>query len=187
MTQLLPADIFFTKGDGWISRRIRKRSRSRNEPPSEVNHCGVVLTEGTFETAEVIEAAGWKVRATHLSDHYSPDQVTICRPHGISDEQVAAVLATARAYEGRRYGFTKIPLHLADAIFFRNHYVLRRLSFLPFVICSELVTLCFDAIDWTFGVKPKEAQPDDIWDYCLAHPEKYERVEVIASPVDHTE
>jgi hypothetical protein len=176
MTQLLPADIFFTRGTGWVSRRIRKRSRSRNEAPSEVNHCGVVLTEGTFESAEVIEAAGWKVRVAHLSDHYSPDQVTIMRPHGISGEQVASVLAAARAYEGRRYGFTKIPLHLADAIFFRHHYVLRRLAFLPWVICSELVTLIFDIIGWCFGVRPKEAQPDDIWDYCVSHPEKYRKV-----------
>jgi hypothetical protein len=40
-------------------------------------------------------------------------------------------------------------------------------------ICSWLVAYAYDAIGWDFGVPPWVAQPDCIWDYCMAHPERW--------------
>ena len=53
---LQPADIFFTRGTGLLSRLIRFFSRGIGEARTKVNHVGVVVEAGPIEKAVVIEA-----------------------------------------------------------------------------------------------------------------------------------
>jgi hypothetical protein len=175
---LLPADVFLTRGHGFISKAIRFFTRKIGESRTKVNHVGVVVEEGTIQTAVVVEALS-KVKRHRLWKRYGPpckDQVAVYRAKNLSEEDVKKIVAAANKYKGRKYGYLKIGAHLADWMLL-GAYVFRRLAFVKrYPICSWLVAHCFAKADKHFGCDVGAASPDDIWDFVLGHPDIYEPV-----------
>ena len=171
-----PADIFLTKGRGFISRGIRWFSQSIGEQRTQVNHVGIVVTPGTIHTAEVVEALSY-VQKHPLWQAYGPprnDDVSIYRPLNLDAAEKEQIIRVAKAQVGRSYGYMKIITHFLDWLLLGS-YVFRRLTQDPhYPICSWLVAHAYAAAGKHFGVAPGAAQPDDIWDFVTGHPQTYQ-------------
>jgi hypothetical protein len=175
---LKPADIFLTKGPGLLSRLIRLFSRSIGESRTRVNHAGLVVKEGTLQTAEIVEAVA-VARQCRLWEHYGPpakDSVAIYRPKNLTPGQINVITATAERQVGKKYGIAKIVAHILDWMLL-GAYVFRRLANNgDYPICSWLVAHAFAEAGKNFNVEPGAAEPDDIWDFVTRHKDKYERI-----------
>jgi len=174
---LEPCDIFFTHSDSILGKGIRFCTRSIGEEKTKVNHVGAIVTEETIDKAQAIEALT-KVRRHTLMSQYGggSDKVAIYRPLNITPEQALTITAKLNEYEGRTYGYAKIVTHWLDWCL-NGAYVFRRLTGSDrYPICSWVVAQAFSHAGLDFGVKPGAATPDDIWDYCVKHKDKYELV-----------
>ncbi len=176
--ELKPADVFLTKGKGSVSRAIRFFTRGIGESRTQVNHVGVVVESGNLKTAVVVEALT-RVKRHRLWNKYGPpkkDSVAIYRSKNLSQDEIEAIVAAAKSYVGRRYGYFKIFVHLVDWILL-GAYVFRRLARMDrYPICSWLVAHAFGKAGKHFGVEPGAAAPDDIWDFIQGHPQIYEEI-----------
>lgn len=173
--ELRAADIVATRSKRWLGRAIRFFTRRIGESKSQVNHVGLIVQGGPIDEAIITESLSKTVRRK-LIDGYSgrgaPD-VAVFRPIDIIPEEVATVVAKMGDYEGRTYGYFKILTCLLDWCLFEK-YVFRRLSRTDkYPMCSWALAHAEAKIKRFFGVHPGAATPDDIWDYCVAHPEKY--------------
>ncbi len=173
-----PGDVFLTRGTSFVSRAIRFFTRTIGERRTQVNHVGVVVEEGRLRDCEVVEALS-RVRRHRLWDRYGPprnDLVAVFRPVNLGRNEIAVVVAEAQEQVGKKYGRFKIVAHLLDW-FLLGAYVFRRLARNGnYPICSWLVAHAFAKAGKNFGVAPGAANPDDIWDFVQANPDKYERI-----------
>lgn len=173
--RLNQADLLFCRGSGALSRAILASTRSRGEGQSEASHVAVVVDPGNLFDAEIVEAAGVRVRKTTVGEAYADGLVglTVARPCFLSDEGREKVAAKARRLQGRPYGFGKLPLHALDTFL---GWVARRPAPIVFrklgvwsgrPICSVLAADAFHSVGHSFGGVPWQyAQPDDILDAC---------------------
>jgi hypothetical protein len=173
--ELRPCDIIATKSYGWLGRAIRFFTRRIGESRSNVNHVGIITHGGSLEGAIVVEALS---RVIHhpLWEGYgyakAPD-IAIFRPLNLTEDEREVIRVAAEQYVGRKYGFLKIATHLADWVL-QGAYIFRRLSSSDnYPICSWVVAQAYAHAGKDFGVQAGAASPDDIWDFCLSHPEKY--------------
>jgi len=180
---LEPADIFFTRGKGFISKAIRFFTRSFGEKRTMVNHVGLVVEGGPIAEAVVVEALT-KVKRHRLFYQYrggsGKTEVAVYRPTNLSADEIALIVDKAASYEGRKYGFLKIATHLADWVLL-GAYVFRRLTQDDnYPICSWLVAHAYGAAGKHFGVDAGAASPDDIWDFVRKNPDKYVEVRALS-------
>lgn len=172
-----PGDIFVTRGDSFISKAIRFFSRSGGESRTMVNHTGLIVTEGTSASAEIVEALT-KVKRRKFSAYQrsTSTQVAVFRPINVTDDQIVTIVDRAVGYVGDGYGYLKIVAHLIDWCL-GGRYVARRVVAMDnYPICSWVVAQAYADAGLNFGVPAGAASPDDIWDFCLANPDKYEVV-----------
>lgn len=170
---LKPADIVFTRSTHKLGGIIRRLTRSRGESKTETNHVGIVVLEGTEQTATIVEAL-WSVKRHTLGASYggSRDEVAVYRPINLTARDRRTIVATAEKYVGKPYGPLKLVLHALDAPFGTNLF--RRLAVLDgFPICSYVVAAAYAKAGYHFGVSTKAAQPDDIWDFCDRRDDRY--------------
>lgn len=178
-----PGDIFMTRGESFISKCIRFFTRSFGEKRSKVNHVGIVVQEGVIRQCIIIEARS-RTRKIKLISAYGPpnrDKVAIYRPLNLSPDQLNIIVAEAEEQVGKVYGFLKIATHLLDWCL-QGAYVFRRLTNSGnYPICSWLVAHAFAKAGKNFGVAPGAANPDDIWDFVVENPDKYQCVRPLES------
>ena len=175
--RLEAGDIFVTKGDSFVSRAIRFFSRTGGESRTQVNHTGVVTVAGNQSTATIVEALT-TVRKRSMSAYSKSltTEVAVFRPKNISEKDLAKIVASVNSYVGRKYGYLKIAAHFGDWCLGGRYFFRRFVSSDRYPICSWVVAQAYSDAGFTFGVEPGAADPDDIWDYCTAHPDKYEVV-----------
>ncbi len=175
---LKPADIFLTRGSGFLSRAIRFFTQTIGESRTKVNHVGLVVKSGSLKNAVVVEALS-TVKHHRLWEQYGPpstDLVTVFRAKNLSDQETKEIVAKAETYVGRKYGYFKLLAHLADWVLL-GAYVFRRMAQMDnYPICSWLVAHSFAHVGKYFGVEPGAASPDDIWDFVTSHAKIYEQV-----------
>jgi hypothetical protein len=180
--ELKPADVVLTRGTSRLDRLIRFFTRKIGESRTKVNHAALVVEGGGIQEAIIIEALS-RVRKHRLYGQYGGKgngEVAIYRPVDMPEEGVAEIVRAADRYLNMKYGYFKILLHLLDW-FLLGAYVFRRLGKMdPYPICSWLVVYAYNKAGWNFGVPVEEADPDDIWDYVNAHPEKFQCVYPLA-------
>ena len=174
-TILKPGDIFLTRGTGILGCLIRFFTRSIGEKRTEVNHVGIVIGEGDLKNAVVVEAL-IKVKKHKLWSEYGPpkkDKVAIFRPNNLTDAEIKKIVKRANEQVGKKYGFFKLFAHLLDWMFFGVYFFRRLVNEEKYPICSWLVADAYAAAGKNFGVKPGQAQPDDIWDYVIKKGRKH--------------
>ncbi len=176
---LRKGDIFVTRGDSVFGFGIRWFTRTDGEADTEVNHVGIVVGDGTQWTALVVEALH-TVKLHRLADQYQGKWtgVRVYRPLFLERNVLDLLAKNATSRVGQRYGYTKIAAHAIDRWLFGGRYVVRKLFFLDQVpICSYLVADVYGEVcGYRFGVDVREAQPDDLDDWCKARPEEWEEV-----------
>lgn len=177
-TELIPCDIGFTRSKHPISGIIRLATQSPGEEKTVASHVFMVTRPGIGYKATVMEAIFPKTTERTLEQGYYDSDADLCifRPINLSRLQKHNILAESYLYENRPYGYVKLVLHLFDRII-GNKYLFRRLAvseWLP--ICSYNVDAWYRAAGLDFGIPTKAITPDDIWDFCVANPDKYEFV-----------
>lgn len=172
-TNLKPGDIFLTRGDGLISKLIRFFSRTGGESRTRVNHVGIVVDD----KLTVVEALT-KVKRHTLFDEYGKTntQIAVYRPLNLTPEELEKIVAKAESYVGATYGYSKIVAHLGDWFLGGRYFFRRFASMDKYPICSWLVAAAYAAADKDFGCPVGLAEPDDIWDFVNANPDKYKEV-----------
>lgn len=174
MTWFEPGDIFLVSGSGFFSKAIRFFTRGRGEPRTEITHVGLISSYGTVHGATAIEALR-TVRKAPFSAHLG-ETLTVFRPTNLADHEMLAITSRAERYVGRKYGYGKIVAHALDGLL-GGAYVFRRLTNSDaYPICSWLVAHAYLAAGKDFGVKAGAATPDDIADFVVRNPDKYEQV-----------
>lgn len=175
---LRPGDLFLTRGKSLVSRAIRFFTRTMGERRTLVNHVGIVVEGGSLRDAVVVEALT-TVKRHRLWDRYGPpgeDSVAVYRATNLTPEEIDVIVSEANSQVGKRYGYFKILAHLADWLLL-GAYVFRRIARSEnYPICSWLVAHAFSRAGKHFGVQPRAANPDDIWDFVLSHPRIYELI-----------
>ncbi len=177
MTLLKPGDIILTRGAGLISKGIRFFTRRIGEPRTKVNHVGLIVEAGPTNQAVVVEALS-RVKRHTLAKQYGGGkaQVAVYRPLNLSVEQLGTITQVAESHVGKKYGYVKIALHMADWVLLGAH-VFRRLGRMgKYPICSWLVADSYKAAGLDFGVARNAASPDDIHDFVTSNPDKYEKI-----------
>ena len=175
---LEPGDIILTQGNSWLSRMIRRFERAPGEGPALVNHAGICVCSPDI----IVEALEHVERHSYITKYVgSGHKMMVFRPRDLNPVDQRILIHAAEHYIGDSYGWWKLLGHLGDAWLSskvgREIYLLRRLFFLDrYPICSYLVAQAESRIGRDFGVPANEADPDDIYDYCVGHPEKYELV-----------
>ena len=181
---LKPGDVVLTRGRSLISRLIRLCTRRLGETRTRVNHVGIVVQRGGLLEVEMIEALE-RVRRHPLAKRYagSGDEVAVYRCRPLTELQRLKIADCALDFEGRKYGYLKIALHLGDWIL-QGAYVFRRLGRMKrYPICSWLVAHAYARgyrPGRSFGVKPGAASPDDIWDHVTGRPDEWEQIRALA-------
>ena len=177
--RLEPADVFLTRGHGFISCAIRFFTRGIGEKRTKVNHVGIVVEAGTPETAVVIEALS-RVNRHRLWNRYGPpskDFVAIHRATNLSPEEKAVIVAAAEKYRGQEYGKLMIVAHLLDWMLLGAYFFRRLVPGDKYPICSWVVAESFGKAGKHFGVEAGEASPDDIHDFITEkRPDLYETI-----------
>lgn len=164
---LIPGDVFFTQGTSWFSRAIRFFTRLPGEPPTLVNHVGVIVSSG-YAPWEV-EALS-RVRRRQLRVAYGGKRMNVAIYRmDMSRTSQEKIMRKADSYVGRKYGYGKIVAHFLDWCI-GGQYFFRRLAQMDnYPICSWVVAYAYQEAGFSFGLDPSSASPDDIWDYVTNH------------------
>jgi hypothetical protein len=178
---LQPGDVVLVRSGGIVGWAIRVFTRRIGESRTKASHTGVIVEGGGLDQAIIVEALA-TVKRHRLWERYSgrSREVAVFRPLNLSQAEIAAVVAKAETYVGRRYGYLKLVAHCLDWVL-QGAYVFRRLANQDgYPICSWVVAHAFAAAGRHFGVEPGAATPDDIWDFVTAHPDVYREVVALA-------
>jgi len=173
-TMFYPYDIVFTSSDSLLAKAIRWATREEGEGPTKVNHVGVISNiKGDSPT--IIEALR-KVRM-HSMERYVKNghKVAVFRPRNLSPLQRLLIRKSLARQVGKGYGYGKLVAH-GIARLTRWEWVRRLGRIDQEDVCSSLVARAFARAGLSFGVEGREATPDDIWDFCLQHPEHYKAI-----------
>jgi len=184
-----PGDLIFVKSKTYLGWVIRWFERSRGESPSWTNH-----TAGIGSVNNVIEAQ-MKVISTPFDEWHQNKEFQLWRTVDLAFSRIGCCDNKGRAYAsvssrvveyaeaqiGRKYGVMKIIPHAFDGLLSKitggSPYVFRRMLCLEnYPICSWLWAYAYHTAGLDFGGDPKRITPDDQLDYCVNHPNKWERI-----------
>jgi hypothetical protein len=171
-----PGDLVFTQNSGVISRIIRWLTRSRGESPTYASHVEVVVNGHYVVRSFLVRARVESIKWGCARE--------VWRHRGLSDGERVRVAAKAMDYVGRRYDYAKLLLHGLDALLGkvrgRDVFFFRTLGgFGRYVICSWVCAFAYSrALDYTFGIPPEFATPDDMHDWVVESDE-WELVEKV--------
>lgn len=161
--KLQPADIVIINGQTLLSKAIKRFTKSIGESRTIASHVGIGAPDG-----DLIEAL-WTVKKHKIEEQYeeSINRILVYRNTEITKDDRIFVAEKALEYVGRYYGPQKILAHAIDHILF-DIYLFRKLCVMDnYPICSWVVAYAYDDIGYRFGVEPKKATPDDIYDHIV--------------------
>jgi len=177
MVRLHPCDIVFFTSKSKLSGLIRFMTRSIGEPKSIASHVGIIVDGGELWNAVLIEAQT-KVNRHTMGEAYGKkkDEFVVFRPINLTPKEKDAIILKSESYVGDSYGYIKLLAYFGDWLL-NGANVFRRLCRIDSKpICSYLVARSFEAAGKDFGVPGYSASPDDMWDFCVEHGDKYQFV-----------
>ena len=161
-------DIILTSGTGFISRAIRRFGKEGDQE-ALVSHAGIFISP-----MFVIEALSRVVTTAFPRDFKEKgSQYIVLSPKNVPDEQRRILALIASNFSARSYGYAKILGQAVDWLTGTNWVTSRLLTWDRYPYCSFLVAEAYRSVGMDFGVPSKSTTPDDILDFCMAHPEKY--------------
>lgn len=177
------ADVMFSRGKSEFAKGIRWASMGKDEIPTLVNHVSGVtekkLVNGVY-CYKITEALA-RVQENDLYGYDNGgDEVCIWRHRYMSPGAQAFVVGMVRNDIGKLYSPVRIVGQFLDKLVekilpVRFDYFSR--VWIPFTrICSVLWAVPLSYLGISFGCDPKTADPDEMLDYCLDHPEEWELV-----------
>jgi hypothetical protein len=146
-----------------------------------------------FKEAVVVEAL-WKVRRGPLD--VSKVRVRVFRPIPyLAPAELERFERRAATFVGAKYGWWKLLVQLTDRLLFGGRKIVTAALYRDDrPICSYLAAMVYAYAEnqsramarfahtndvsrvFTFGMPPQAADPDEMMDYCLAHPDEWEEV-----------
>ena len=170
-----PADLIFVRSPTDLGKMIRWFQRSRGEAKSWTNH-----TAGIGLVNNVVEAQT-RVISTPFDEWRQGKKFQLWRTVNLDVSDSSLVASYAESQIGRKYGVLKIIPHALDGLLSKitggSPYVFRRILCLEnYPICSWVWAYAYHQAGLDFGGDPKRITPDDQLDYCMSHPEKWERI-----------
>jgi len=170
MQTLQAADIVLTANDKFLGKAIRFFTRSIGEPPSKINHVGVMVSP-----TDIVEALAKTVKRSVRGAYGDSKQwIAVYRPCDLSPPRAALVAAKAESYIGRTYGYVKVVAHMLDW-FCGGIYMFRQLVQMDnYPMCSWLAEHAEAAGGIFFDAPLGSASPDDIWDSVNKYKDKFE-------------
>lgn len=173
---ILAGDIVLTRGTSILARAIRWATQEDGEAPTRVNHVGLVVTPNSPHRALIVEALN-KVRRHTLNRYADTDnEIAIYRPLNLGPLQLELILAYMEGKVGNTYGYGKVVLHALRKFGIPLLDKVEAFQVEEWPICSYLVAKAFDRVGLDFGVKAGMATPDDIYDFVIHNPDKYEPI-----------
>lgn len=197
-------DTFFTRSESLLGRLIRWVETDPGETNGTwANHAGVVVEAGWIGPGQapqaVVVEALWKTRKGPWENYKDGAEIRVFRPiPPYTPIELAFFKVAALKFVGDTYGWWKLGFHLLDRAIFRGKKVLSHLMFIDKrPICSYLAAKVNQAArpigataptnvffkgvavpsDWFgFGMDPETADPDEMMDFCLAHPELWKEI-----------
>ena len=178
---LASGDVVLTRSRGLVAWAIRLFTRRIGERRTRASHTGIIVEGGPLRSAIIVEALSTVQRHRLWERYASPShEVAVFRPLNLTEAEIAAIVAKAETYVGRKYGYFKILAHFLDWVL-QGAYVFRRLANQDrYPICSWVVAHALGAAGRNFGVEPGAATPDDIWDFVTKNPDRYREVVALA-------
>jgi len=195
---------FFTRSNTLLGKLVRFGETDKDEAKGSTwaNHTGIIFEDGWIGStlagdqspATVIEAL-WKTRKGPLK--LNGTQVRVFRPIPAYDaDELARFRAEAETYVGATYGYWKLGVQLADKVLFGGRKILTTGLYIKSrPICSFLAGYANHVAQsnkrvakrvlagfrngeamYSFGMPPQAADPDEMLDFCLAHPTLWEEV-----------
>jgi len=165
-------DVVDELGQSWFGRTIQWFTRGRFEAKTWATHTGHMVD------AEHIAEALWRFTIQPL-DVTRKIKVWRHKP-GLAESEQICIRQKALHWLGKAYGWWKNAAHALDGLLekltpFRHVYLFRRLiGMADYPICSWATAWSYEeCCGLRFGVAPNAATPDDIADWCEAHPEEW--------------
>lgn len=174
LKNIKPGDIVHIQGNSFFERFTQEITRSFGEKKTWATHTAIATID--HNRPFVVEALESGVTYHPLSKNSHRDRgIYITSPTLLNDKDRYTITQEALKYIGIDYGFHNLIPHVIDALISKipgtgQPFLFRRLANMEeYPICSWVVAQAYR--DFTsFDVKPKEAQPDDILDYCKNSP-----------------
>lgn len=173
---LQPADIVLTRGSGLLPALIRLGEEPKGSgEKARVNHAGLISVGGSVLSARIIESLPHGTVERKFSAYKSAssrDIAVVYRNLAWTESQRAAIVASARTYIGRKYGWGRIAAIAGDWITGGRFGLRKRLHEDDQPVCSMVVAVaCSTGAGYRFsGCDVDDVEPDDIWDDVTTDP-----------------
>ena len=191
--------MIFTQAQpgSFIGGQIRWWTRTWNEPVTKVSHVGVAGNYGPPENQTIVEMTSPEGRKVDLLEQYGDQDIYVYHYSLIDIAVGCDIVNDMSDLIGRPYGYSKIALHLADAVagkLLSAAYVipaswfgvklrglefplLSRLNLLDAVVCSQAVARAYwDRASVHFGGEWPSRNPDNMLDWCERNPNLFQEV-----------
>jgi hypothetical protein len=182
-------DILGYHNPGRLGRLIQWATTAWRENPSILSHVGLFVNEGALQNINIVESLVPNgIQYRRFAEHYERgENCYVLRPLNISFEDRVTIANHAFKSMRKPYGFGKAIAGGLDGLLSRIFHLRREPVFFRrlfinevFEDCSVFVADCYEKAGYDFGLRDSFVLPDDIWDYALEHPEKYEIIKIIA-------
>jgi hypothetical protein len=160
----LVADILAVHGTDWVSRTIERLTHGC------VSHVGLLIGDNPPVVIEAI-APRVKVRPFYVSIEEA-SEAWVIHDRRLTNLQRSLLVNRALEFCGEGYGYWDLLMQLCDVLF-KTRFFTERLSFrlIHRPICSALDAIDYSQLGVEFGCEPRDATPNDIYEFALSHPE----------------
>jgi hypothetical protein len=174
--QFLAGDIILFDGQGDLYSKVGAwMMRGPREGPTYAVHMAQFLS-----SRRVLEM-DFRVRIKRIEEVLHKHRgFEVWRCLTLSGQERQALTHQALAYTRVRFGMLKFCEHMVDGLIsraaHRDIFWLRRLHTV-YPVCSGITSMTYDkALGYRFGVPPECADPDQIHDWLVAHPNEWVRI-----------
>lgn len=175
LPEFMPGDVILCPGRPIVPHMLtRWATRAHDERPTYAVHTAQFL--GADKIIEIEMVA--KKRSTE-EFFQMRKAFEVWRCNSLTASQREAISRKSLEYLGAKFGWQKAFTHLLDGVVnkvvHKQVFLFRKLNHdQRYPICSWITAFSYDrALHYQFGVPPECADPDQIHDWLVAHPDEW--------------